>query len=66
MPEKTAARYVGVSVTLLRGEVAAGRLVRTRVSAGRFVYLRERLDAWLDAKDGGYQTKGKKLAALIG
>ena len=48
MPEWMAAGYVGLSETMLRQQ----DIKRTWLTDGRMVYLREHLDAWLDAKDG--------------
>jgi hypothetical protein len=48
MPEWMAAGYVGLSETMLRQQ----DVKRTWLTDGRMVYLREHLDAWLDAKDG--------------
>jgi hypothetical protein len=52
MREATAAEYVGLSASTLRGEVKAGRAVSVQLTAGRKVYLREELDAYLDTAAG--------------
>jgi hypothetical protein len=48
MAAPLAAAYCGISESLLERQ----GIKATRISAGRKVYLREHLDAWLDAKDG--------------
>jgi hypothetical protein len=52
MQEATAADYIGLSASTLRAEVKAGRVKPVQLTAGRKVYLREDLDAYLDSKAG--------------
>jgi predicted DNA-binding transcriptional regulator AlpA len=48
-----AASYLGISPSLLRAELVAGRFpAPVRISPGRVVWLKEDLDRWLDAKAG--------------
>lgn len=49
--EDLAAAYVGLSPSTIRAERAAGRFpAPVPLTAGRQVYLRDALDAWLDQK----------------
>lgn len=51
MREELAASYVGLSVSTIRAERAAGRFpAPVSLTRGRYVYLRDALDAWLDGK----------------
>ncbi len=51
--EELAAAYVGLSATLMRTERAAGRFpAPVPLTAGRQVWVRDDLDAWLDQKAG--------------
>jgi predicted DNA-binding transcriptional regulator AlpA len=51
--EDMAAAYVGLSVSTIRAERAAGRFPDpVPLTAGRHVYLREDLDSYLDTKAG--------------
>lgn len=53
MPEPLAAGYVGLSVSTIRAERARGAFpAPVRLTAGRQVYLREHLDAYLDKMAG--------------
>jgi hypothetical protein len=53
LDEDLAASYLSISVSLFRKEVAAGRMpAPIWVTAGRKVWHRARLEAWLDAKVG--------------
>ena len=51
LPAKTAAYYVGFSVTSFRAHVAP-QVPAVRISPGRLVWLREDLDRWLDGRRG--------------
>ena len=51
MPEWMAAKYIGLSISSLHTLVDDGEIVATWVTSGRKVYLRERLDAFLDRRD---------------
>jgi hypothetical protein len=53
LDEDLAASYLSISVSLFRKEVDAGRMpAPIWVTAGRKVWHRARLKAWLDAKAG--------------
>ena len=53
MREELAAGYVGLSVSTIRAERAAGRFPSPiLLTPGRHVYLRDDLDTWLNAKAG--------------
>ncbi|MDR3534236.1 MAG: hypothetical protein P4L90_27185 [Rhodopila sp.] len=52
MREPLAAAYVGLSESSLRAEVKAGKVKPVWLTAGRQVYLREDLDAYLDRAAG--------------
>lgn len=53
MREDAAAFYVGLSVSMMRNELRAGRFpASVRLTRGRIVWLREDLDHWLDEKAG--------------
>ncbi len=53
LPEEQAAYYVGLSASTFRREVGAGHApAPVRLTAGRQVWLRDQLDAWLDQKAG--------------
>ena len=57
-----AAEYIGVSATTLRTEAEAGRAPKPiHITAGRIIWLREDLDAWLD-RLGGRKQAEKVLA----
>lgn len=63
MREELAAAYVGLSVTGLRAKVDAGEIAAPkRHSAGRIIYLRDNLDAYLDQL---FQTGGVSGAPEI-
>jgi hypothetical protein len=49
--EELAAEYVGLSVSSFR-TLVANEVAAVRLSRGRKVWLREALDAWLDARAG--------------
>lgn len=53
MRARTAADYLGISTGLLHAEVRDGRAPKpVRLTRSRLVWLKEDLDAWLDAKTG--------------
>jgi hypothetical protein len=53
MREELAAAYVGLSESGLRAEVKSGAMAAPiYLTPGRIVYLRDNLDAYLDAKAG--------------
>lgn len=53
MREELAASYVGLSVSTIRAERAAGRFpAPVSLTRGRYVYLKESLDSYLDGKSG--------------
>lgn len=57
MRDEIAAAYVGLSLTTFLREVAAGKAPRpTWITKGRKIWLKEKLDAWLDEKDGRPST----------
>jgi hypothetical protein len=63
--EELAAAYIGVSPSLLRREVAADRAPHpVQVTAGRLVYLREDLDAYLDRLAGRPEASGSRTPEL--
>lgn len=53
--ERDAAEYVGLSATVFR-QVVKPVVPATRLTPGRIVWLREKLDAWLDRVDGAVPT----------
>ena len=49
LSEELAAAYIGLSVSSLRSEVRAGRAPQpVRITPKRLIYLRDKLDAYLD------------------
>ena len=58
-----AATYVGISPSLLVAEVRAARFpAAVRLTAGRVVWLKEDIDAWLDAKAGRAEASPRRPA----